>query len=163
MSWCTDTGKRRKRWDMSEASLTEFTMFGNEYEAVDSNICDGCVFFSKEGRRCHRYEIVRSASVHGDLSCSSVERTDGRDVIFVKKSSKPYKTDCGSVTNGDLLRRMNNRELADVIGFFARWMQRADIGENNYSEYMLRWLSSLGTPGDADAKSRRAYEDQKGN
>lgn len=34
---------------MSEASLTEFTMFGSEYEAVDSNICDGCVFFSKEG------------------------------------------------------------------------------------------------------------------
>ena len=85
--------------------------------------------FSKEGRRCHRYEIVRSSSVHGDLSCSGIERTDGRDVIFVKKSSKPYKTDCGSVTNGDLLRRMNNRELADVIGFFARWMQRADIGE----------------------------------
>lgn len=33
---------------MSEASLTEFTMFGSEYEAVDSNICDGCVFFSKK-------------------------------------------------------------------------------------------------------------------
>ena len=148
---------------MSEASLTEFTMFGNEYEAVDSNICDGCVFFSKEGRRCHRYEFVRSASVHGDLSCSGVERTDGRDVIFVKKSSKPYKTDCGSVTNGDLLKRMNNRELADVIGFFARWMQRADIGEDNYGEYMLHWLSSLGTPGDAGAKSRGFHENQKGN
>lgn len=49
MSWCTDTGKRRKRWDMSEASLTEFTMFGNEYEAIDSRICDGCVFSVKKG------------------------------------------------------------------------------------------------------------------
>lgn len=155
MSWYTDTGKRRKRWVMSKASLTEFTMFGNEYEAVDSDICDGCVFFSKDGDgRCCRSEFVRSASVHGDLACIGVSRTDGRDVIFVKKSSKHYKTDCGSVTNGDLLRRMNNRELADVIGFFARWMQRANIGADNYSEYMLRWLSSLGTPGDADAKSR---------
>ena len=104
--------------------------------------------------RCHRSEIIQSASVRGDLSCLSIHRTDCRDVIFVKKNSKPYKTDCGSVTNGDLLRRMNNRELADVIGFFARWMQRADIGKDNYSEYMLRWLSSLGTPGDAGAKSR---------
>ncbi len=34
---------------MSEASLTEFTMFGSEYEAVDSSICCGCVFLSKEG------------------------------------------------------------------------------------------------------------------
>lgn len=149
---------------MSKASLTEFTMFGSEYEAIDSSICDGCVFFSKEGdSRCHRDEIIKSASVHGDLSCLSYHRTDGRDVIFVKKNSKPYKTDCGSVTNGDLLRRMNNRELADVIGFFARWMQRADIGEDNYSEYMLRWLSSLGTPGDAGAKSRGFHENQKGN
>lgn len=148
---------------MSEASLTEFTMFGSEYEAVDSSICCGCVFLSKEGGRCLKSETVRSASVHGDLACIGVNRTDGRDVIFVKKSSKPYKTDCVSVTNGDLLRRMNNRELADVIGFFARWMQRADIGEDNYSEYMLRWLSSFGTPGDADAKSRGFHENQKGN
>lgn len=86
-------------------------------------------FSVKRGGRCLKSEIVRSASVHGDLRCLSFYRTDGRDVIFVKKNSKPYKTDCGSVTNGDLLRRMNNRELADVIGFFARWMQRADIGE----------------------------------
>lgn len=149
---------------MSKASLTEFTMFGNEYKAVDSNICDGCVFFSKKGGgRCYKSEFVQSASVHGDLSCLSFHRTDGRNVIFVKKSIKPYKTDCDSVTNGDLLRRMNNRELADVIGFFARWMQRADIGEDNYSEYMLRWLSSLGTSGDADVKSRGFHENQKGN
>lgn len=113
---------------MSEASLTEFTMFGSEYEAVDSSICCGCVFLSKEGgSRCHRSEIIKSASVHGDLSCLSYHRTDGRGVIFVKKNSKPYKTDCGSVTNGDLLRRMNNRELADVIGFFARWMQPTSL------------------------------------
>lgn len=148
---------------MSKASLTEFTMFGSDYEAVDSSICDGCVFLSKDGYRCRRSDIAQSASVHGDLGCLSVQRTDGRDVIFVKKSSKPYKTDCGSVTNGDLLRRMNNRELAEVIGFFARWMQGAGIGEDNYSEYMLRWLSSFGTPVVVSAKSRRAYEDQKGN
>lgn len=147
---------------MSKASLTEFTMFDSEYEAVDSNICDGCVFLG-DGDRCRRSDIAQAASVCGDLSCLSVQRTDGRDVIFVKKRSKPYKADCGSVTNGDLLRRMNNRELADVIGFFARWMQRAGIGEDNYSEYMLRWLSSFGTPVGAGAKSRGAYEDQKGN
>lgn len=33
----------------------------------------------------------------------------------------------------------------------------------NDGEYMLRWLSSSGTPGDADAKSRGFYENQKGN
>lgn len=58
---------------MSKASLTEFTMFGSEYEAIDSRICDGCVFLSKEGGRCHRSEIIQSASVHGDLSCLSIQ------------------------------------------------------------------------------------------
>lgn len=63
-----------KRWVMSKASLTEFTMFGSEYEAIDSSICDGCVFFSKEGdSRCHRSEIIQSASVRGDLSCLSIQ------------------------------------------------------------------------------------------
>ena len=33
----------------------------------------------------------------------------------------------------------------------------------NYGEYMLHWLSSLGIPGDADAKSRGLHENQKGN
>lgn len=112
---------------MSKASLTEFTMFGSEYEAIDSRISDGCVFSVKKGTAG-----VTDPRLYCQLPFAAIlviHRTDGRDVIFVKKNSKPYKTDCGSVTNGDLLKRMNNRELADVIGFFARWMQRADIGE----------------------------------
>ena len=77
----------------------EFELNGKRYVAVSPKGCYGCAFFDDLDGCLHA------------LPCSSTNRSDGRNVIYVevpKPEPKPK-------TNGDRIRAMDNEELADFL------------------------------------------------
>lgn len=110
--------KTARREEMNE---NEFELNGRWYAARDTDgICEGCAFESDK------------SGCDSTPPCSS-RRSDGRNVIFVEVPKPKPKT------NGDRIREMSNKDLADFLNDMADCSSCATAIHNFAA--ILQWLN----------------------